>query len=106
MPDQENEIAITTQETAQKRIIGKPFEKGNPGRPPGVQNKLSKTVRETVLEVFNKLQDDPDHSLEKFAKEDHAEFYKIAAKLIPTEITGSLKHIINVTDQDEQDAGD
>lgn len=91
------ENAIITQETA-KRVIGTPFKPGNAGRPPGVQNKLSKTVRETVLDVFNKLQDDPEHSLEKFAKEDHAEFYKIAAKLIPTEITGTIKQVITVTD--------
>lgn len=99
------ETAIITQENA-KRVIGKPFQPGNPGRPVGVQNKLSKTVRETVLEVFNKLQDDPEHSLEKFAKEDHTEFYKIAAKLIPTEITGTLKQIILVTDQDDPPLSD
>lgn len=97
------ETAIITQENA-KRVIGKPFASGNPGRPLGVQNKLSKTVRDTVLEVFNKLQGDPDHSLEKFAKDDHAEFYKIAAKLIPTELTGSIKHIINVTDKEDDES--
>ena len=95
-----SENAITTQETA-KRVIGKPFQPGNAGRPPGVQNKLSKTVRETVLEVFNRLQEDPNHSLEQFAKKEPAEFYKIAAKLIPTEITGTIKQVITVTDVDD-----
>ena len=91
--------AIITQETA-NRVIGTPFKLGNAGRPPGIQNKLSKTVKETVLAVFNELQDDPDHNLAAFAKKEPLEFYRIAAKLIPTELTGSVKHIINVTDQD------
>lgn len=93
------EAAIITQNTA--RVIGTPFKAGNPGRPHGVQNKLSKSVRDTVLAVFNELQNDPDHSLEAFAKKEPAEFYRIAAKLIPTEITGTVKQIIIVTDSDE-----
>lgn len=71
-----------------------PFEKGKEktgGRQKGVQNHLTKTVKETVLEVFNKLQDDPKSNLEQFAKKYPREFYQIAAKLIPTEITGNIK---------------
>lgn len=71
-----------------------PFEKGKEktgGRQKGVQNHLTKTVKETVLEVFNKLQDDPKANLEQFAKKYPREFYQIAAKLIPTEITGNIK---------------
>lgn len=71
-----------------------PFEKGKDktgGREKGVQNHLTKTVKETVLEVFNKLQDDPKANLEQFAKKYPREFYQIAAKLIPTEITGNIK---------------
>lgn len=74
-----------------------PFEKGKVktgGREKGVQNHLTKTVKETVLEVFNKLQDDPKANLESFAKKYPREFYQIAAKLIPTEITGNIKTTI------------
>lgn len=92
--------AIITQENA-KRVIGIPFKVGNPGRPAGIQNKLSKTVKETVLAVFNELQDDPNHSLTAFAKKEPAEFYRIAAKLIPTEITATVRQVIVVTDTDE-----
>jgi hypothetical protein len=76
------------------------FKAGNPGRPVG-PNKLTKTVKETVLAVFNNLQEDPEANLLKWAKGEPTEFYKIAAKLIPTEITGSVKQIIIVTDRDE-----
>lgn len=76
------------------------FKPGNPGRQPG-PNKLTKTVKETVLAVFNDLQDDPENSLLKFAKKYPRDFYQIAAKLIPTEITGTLKTVILVTDTDD-----
>lgn len=72
-------------------------QSGNPnGRPAGSQNKLTKTVRETVLNVFNELQEDAQHNLKSFAKENPKEFYQIASKLIPNEITGTVKTVINV----------
>lgn len=73
-----------------------PFKKGKPktgGRKPGAQNKLTRTVKETVLEVFNQLQADPKHNLLSFAKKHPRDFYPIAAKLIPTEISGQLSLI-------------
>ena len=79
---------------------------GNPkGRPKGSQNKLTKTVRETVLATFNELQDDPKHNLLEFAKKHPREFYQIAAKLIPNEIIGRgefVSKIIIETMTDEQ----
>lgn len=65
--------------------------KGNKtgGRQPGTPNKLSTTVRQTVLDVFNKLQADDEYSLEAFARKYPKEFYLIASKLIPQEVTGA-----------------
>lgn len=76
------------------------FKPGNPGRPPG-PNKLTKTVKETVLAVFNDLQEDPEVRLGVWAKMEPTEFYKIAAKLIPTEITATVKQTIVVKVSDE-----
>jgi hypothetical protein len=70
-----------------------PFEKGHnkaTGRPSGSQNKLTKTVKERVLEVFNELQDDPKANLLSWAKKKPTEFYKIAAKLIPADINAKV----------------
>lgn len=67
-----------------------PFKKGKPftgGRKKGSVNKITKTVKETVLAVFNDLQDDAQNNLMAFAKENPKEFYQIAAKLIPTEMS-------------------
>jgi len=73
---------------------GKPFKKGEAkGRPKGALNKLTvqmRTVKETVLEVFNIIQDNPKVKLEQFAIDNPKEFYAIAAKLIPTEVKGEV----------------
>lgn len=69
------------------------FKTGQPkkgGRQKGSVNKLTKTVKESVLSVFNDLQSDPKHNLKKFAQTYPRDFYQIAAKLIPTEIKGNL----------------
>lgn len=80
---------------------GTPFKKGNPGKKPGTKNKFTVTVKETVLAVFNDLQCDKRANLKTFAKKYPRDFYQIAAKLIPTEITGSVKQIIKVKISDE-----
>lgn len=73
--------------------IGKPFKQGNSGRPKGAPNKLTKTVKETVLAAFNDLQNDPKHNILEFAKKNPKDFYQIAAKLIPTEINAKVNKI-------------
>lgn len=75
--------------------VGKPFEKGNTGRPKGIPNKLTRTVKETVLSVFNEIQDDPKVKLSAFAKRYPRDFYAIAAKLIPTEVQATVEATIN-----------
>lgn len=73
-----------------------PFKKGQTkkgGRTLGTQNKLTKTVKETVLDVFNRLQDDPLNNLEAWAKNEPTEFYKIASKLIPSEVNANVEVI-------------
>ena len=74
------------------------FENGKSGnvngRPKGSQNEFTKqmkTVKETVLNVFNELQDDPKTELKQFAKEFPREFHAIAAKLIPTEVSANIE---------------
>lgn len=69
----------------------KHFEKGNKAAAGRGPNKLTKTVKETVLAVFNKLQEDPNNSLEAFAEAYPRDFYNIAAKLIPTEISAKVE---------------
>jgi regulator of sirC expression with transglutaminase-like and TPR domain len=75
-----------------------PFtEENRKDTPPRGPGKLTKTVKETVLAVFNELQQEEcEVKLINWAKQQPTEFYKIAAKLIPTEINGVLRKVIHV----------
>ena len=66
------------------------------GRPHGCKNKLTITVREAVLKAFNALQEDEDNNLIAWGKKNPGDFYKIAAKLIPTEIVANVRNVITV----------
>ena len=72
------------------------FAKGNPGKPKGALNKVTKTVKETVLAVFNELQEKPDgkSDLESWARTKPGDFYNVAAKLIPTELNAKVEDVV------------
>ena len=80
------------------------FVKGNKEGAKRGLNKITRTVKETVLMVFNKLQEDATANLEAFAKEYPKEFYAIAAKLIPTELTANVTGTVSVTPSKEEAA--
>lgn len=68
-----------------------PFEKGNKfgaGRPAGLPNKLTRTIKESFGEAFELL--GGAQALFEWAKTNKTDFYKLASKLIPTEISGSI----------------
>jgi Mlc titration factor MtfA (ptsG expression regulator) len=60
------------------------------GRVKGTQNRLTKTFKELLADTISDLQNDKKANLKSWAKENPTEFYKIAAKLIPTEVTGNI----------------
>lgn len=70
------------------------------GKTKGIPNKLTKTVRESVLEAFQELQNDPDCNLVAFGRKDPAEFYRMASKLIPTEVLATVQttYIVDIED--------
>ena len=74
---------------------GKAFEKGNRMAANRGPNKITRTVKETVLEVFNKIQGNPKLNMEQFAKDYTRDFYNIAAKLIPTEVQATVDATVN-----------
>ena len=68
------------------------FKKGEAkGRPKGTPNKLTRTVKETVLAVFNDIQSDLKVNLLSFVRNYPRDFYAIAVKLIPTEVSASVE---------------
>jgi hypothetical protein len=66
------------------------FEKGNKGKPKGATNKLTKSVKEAFEIAFSELQEDKEANLTNWAKDNTTEFYKLAAKLIPTSVSADL----------------
>jgi hypothetical protein len=67
--------------------IGK---KSGGGSRKGSPNKLTKSVKEAFEIAFNELQEDKEAKLTNWAKENPTEFYKLAAKLIPTSVNADL----------------
>lgn len=55
------------------------------GRKQGTPNKLSAQVKDNVIAVFNRL--DGTAGMAVWAKENPTEFYRIYARLIPTDST-------------------
>ena len=56
------------------------------GRRPGSQNKITTQMKIAMLEAFNALGGVP--ALVAWGQEERTEFYRLAARLIPTEVTG------------------
>lgn len=72
------------------------FEKGNPGKPKGAKNKVTKSFKELLQNTIDVLQDDPKANMETWAKENPTDFYKIASKLIPTELEAKVDGEIGI----------
>lgn len=71
-----------------------PFKKGKiktGGKTKGTPNKVTKTVKEAVLMAFVELQSDAKANILSWAKENTTDFYKIASKLIPTEVNANVE---------------
>lgn len=64
----------------------KGFAKNNPGKPNGAVNKNSKLIKEIFVDAFNALQESEDHNITKWAQDNKSDFYKLAVRLIPTQI--------------------
>ena len=63
------------------------FKKGEGGRPKGAVNQTTKLVKETFAEVFSNLQSHPTANLQSWAVDEPTEFYKLASKLIPAQMS-------------------
>lgn len=70
------------------------FQKGDPrppnsGRKPGQKNRVNLAFRDMVVNVIEK--GGGEAWLLQWAKKNQTEFFKIAARLIPTELVGKFK---------------
>lgn len=60
-----------------------------PGRPKGSLNKVSAQVKENVLHVFDQM--GGVRKMTEWAQENTTEFYRIYARLLPTEATVNVQ---------------
>ena len=60
------------------------------GRPKGVPNKLSTTVKDNVIQVFNAL--GGHKGMAEWARENPTHFYNLYAKLIPQDVHKTVEH--------------
>lgn len=68
---------------------------GNPkGRPKGAEGKVTSAFKQALLRVYDRM--GGDEQLLAWATENQTEFYKIAARLIPTEVTADVDGVIEV----------
>ena len=59
---------------------------GGPGRPKGIPNKVTLSVREAIVAAFEKM--GGVDALVKWAKKNPTDFYKLWTRLLPVQITG------------------
>lgn len=64
------------------------------GRKKGTPNKLTSGVKDIMLQTFNDMQDDPEASLLAWGKSNPAEFYKMAARLIPADVSATVNDVV------------
>ena len=92
---------------------GEPRTPGS-GRLKGEPNKLTKSVKEVIASVFNELQEMNEKGAPRYpgaymlnwAKNEPGEFYRLAARLIPTELQGTAPltiQLINFADLPDRD---
>lgn len=74
------------------------------GRPKGSQNKVNAAFKNAVLEVFER--NGGTEWMSQWASENETEFFKIAARLIPTEMTGKIEHIRTVRSVTDDELAD
>ena len=63
---------------------GRPFTKGNPGRPPGIPNKVTREIRAAIEEAFEKR-----GGAAYLAKLPDDLFVRLIVRLLPIQVEGS-----------------
>lgn len=61
------------------------------GRKKGTPNKLTASVKEAFETAFRQLQGVPGARLDDWAQSNTTEFYKLASKLIPSELNATVQ---------------
>jgi hypothetical protein len=95
MADEEKKEVVISENITPKtgKRLWKPGESGNPkGRPPGIENKLTQSVKAAFQAAFDNL--GGADGLADWAQENKTDFYKLYARLIPVDVNAEVKHFV------------
>lgn len=75
------------------------------GKPKGVLNKVTRTMKQIMEEAVTKVDNNPKTSLASLAsdgKQGKAVFWQVASKLLPVQLTGDKANpiVVNITSKD------
>lgn len=85
----------SSENTQVKRVIGKPFQPGNPGKPKGVKHKLQEDFLRDVKEAWDKM---GSVAIASMIDQKPHEFVKMVASLMPKEATLNINDHSEMTD--------
>jgi hypothetical protein len=68
-----------------RKVTGIPFAAGNPGRPHGIPNRVTVSVKAALEAAFNGLGGVP--ALIAWGQQEPGEFYRLWGKLLPRNVT-------------------
>ena len=66
---------------------------GKKSKRTGVQNVHTTAFKDLIMNAYLALEKDPKYGIVKWAKENQTEFYKIASKLIPVQVTANVNEV-------------
>ena len=66
---------------------------GKKSKRTGVQNVHTVAFKDLIMNAYLALEKDPKYGIVKWAKENQTEFYKIASKLIPVQVTANVNEV-------------
>lgn len=69
--------------TQPQRIIGRPFQPGNPGRPKGSRNKLGESF---ITELYEDFQEHGPSVIKAVREEKPDQYLKVIASVLPKEL--------------------
>ena len=76
-----------SESTPEKRLIGVPFQPGNPGRPKGSRNKLGEAF---IAALHDDFQEHGVEAIEIVRATEPAQYLKVIAAIVPKEL--NIKH--------------
>ena len=81
--------------TQPKRVIGRPFQPGNPGKPKGARHKLTEAFVQAMHDSF--VAHGPE-TIETVRVEKPDQYLKVIASLVPKDVNLNVSNVEDLTD--------